>query len=595
MNYPVWYLPEVGGGFLIALIAVLHVFVSHFAVGGGLYLIYAEKKGLAENSEGILAYTKRHSRFFVLLTLVFGSITGVGIWFIIALVNPAATSSLIHIFVFGWAAEWVFFVVEIVAAFVYFYMFGKMDSQTHLQVGWIYFIAAWMSLLLINGIIAFMLTPGAWLEQQGFWRGFFNPSFWPSLFFRTCVAIMLAGCYGYLTASFTRDRQVRLAMTRFSGKWALAATVAAIPFAVWYVLVLPEQAMALVLGKSPTIALAVRWGGVALVALLAITLAAGIFRPGWNLKPVAFAALLLSLTVMGSFEWIREAARRPWVIGGVMYSNMIRASDVPSLNENGFLHEARWVVNRVLTPENQRQAGRELFIHQCYACHTIGGNNNDIVSRTAAQTYNGLTAYIGRMHEVRSFMPPFAGTEAEAKALAAYIVGDLHGKEVKEPVAGAGVPGKLAFERHCASCHQADEIIQAMDGWPPEQIVSTLETLDQISDEMVPFAGSEEEKLQLADFLRSGGAKAEEGGAESANAAPVKATMNGPEIFADHCAACHASEEMPEKLTGRSNQELFDLLGRLNELSEEMEPFAGTDEERQVLAGYLETLAGGAQ
>ena len=33
MNYPVWYLPETGGGVLIALIAVLHVFVSHFAVG----------------------------------------------------------------------------------------------------------------------------------------------------------------------------------------------------------------------------------------------------------------------------------------------------------------------------------------------------------------------------------------------------------------------------------------------------------------------------------------------------------------------------------------------------------------------------------
>ena len=587
MNYPVWYLPEVGGGFLIALIAVLHVFVSHFAVGGGLYLIYAEKKGLAENSEGILAFTKRHARFFLLLTMVFGSITGVGIWFIIALVNPAATSSLIHIFVFGWAAEWVFFVVEIVAAFVYFYMFGKMDSRTHLQVGWIYFAAAWMSLLLINGIIAFMLTPGAWLTEQGFWRGFFNPSFWPSLFFRTCVAILLAGCYGYLTASFTRDRQVRLAMTRFSGKWALAATVAAIPFAAWYVLALPEQATALVLGRSPTIATAVQWGGVALTGLLAITLAAGIFRPGWNLKPVAFAALLCSLGVMGSFEWIREAARRPWVIGGVMYSNMIRASDVPSLNEQGFLQEARWVANRTVTPENQRQAGRELFIHQCYACHTVGGGNNDIVSRTAAQTYSGLTAYIGRMHQVRPFMPPFAGTEAEARALAAYIVGDLHGKEVKEAAVGTGDPGRLVFEQHCASCHQADEIVQAMDGQSPEEIAGTLETLDQISDEMVPFTGSEEEKRQLSGFLHSGGTGTGDAGSATAVA--------GPEVFAAHCAACHAPEEMPEKIAGKDKQELYELLGRLNELNAEMEPFAGTDEERRVLAGHLETLAGGAK
>lgn len=80
MNYPIWYLPEpeTGCGFLIALIAILHVFVSHFAVGGGLYLIYAEKKGLAENSRAILDFTKRHARFFLQVTMVFGSITAVG-------------------------------------------------------------------------------------------------------------------------------------------------------------------------------------------------------------------------------------------------------------------------------------------------------------------------------------------------------------------------------------------------------------------------------------------------------------------------------------------------------------------------------------
>ena len=38
MNYPVWELYYAGGGFLIALIAVVHVYVAHFAVGGGLFL-----------------------------------------------------------------------------------------------------------------------------------------------------------------------------------------------------------------------------------------------------------------------------------------------------------------------------------------------------------------------------------------------------------------------------------------------------------------------------------------------------------------------------------------------------------------------------
>ena len=50
MNYPVWLLDAFGGGTLIALIAIAHVYVSHFAVGGGLFLVLTEMKGLRENS-----------------------------------------------------------------------------------------------------------------------------------------------------------------------------------------------------------------------------------------------------------------------------------------------------------------------------------------------------------------------------------------------------------------------------------------------------------------------------------------------------------------------------------------------------------------
>ena len=39
MNYPVWQLEFAGGGLLIAMMAVIHVFISHFAVGGGLFLV----------------------------------------------------------------------------------------------------------------------------------------------------------------------------------------------------------------------------------------------------------------------------------------------------------------------------------------------------------------------------------------------------------------------------------------------------------------------------------------------------------------------------------------------------------------------------
>ena len=44
MNYPAWDVPLIGGGLLIGLIAVLHVFVAHFAVGGGLFLVWTEAR-----------------------------------------------------------------------------------------------------------------------------------------------------------------------------------------------------------------------------------------------------------------------------------------------------------------------------------------------------------------------------------------------------------------------------------------------------------------------------------------------------------------------------------------------------------------------
>ena len=134
MNYPVWYLPNTGGGLLIAIIAILHVVISHLAVGGGLFLVLTERKAVRTGNSALLEYVRKHTWFFLLLTMVFGGMSGVGIWFIIALVQRAATSSLIHNFVFGWAIEWVFFVGEIVALLIYYSKFHKLDRKNRLII-----------------------------------------------------------------------------------------------------------------------------------------------------------------------------------------------------------------------------------------------------------------------------------------------------------------------------------------------------------------------------------------------------------------------------------------------------------------------------
>ena len=43
MNYPFWDVP-IGYGVLMGVIAVLHVFISHFAIGGGLFLVVTEQR-----------------------------------------------------------------------------------------------------------------------------------------------------------------------------------------------------------------------------------------------------------------------------------------------------------------------------------------------------------------------------------------------------------------------------------------------------------------------------------------------------------------------------------------------------------------------
>ena len=68
MNYPVWDIPIFGGGFLIAIIATVHVYISHFAVGGGLFLVVTEMKARRKNDGSILEYVRRHTKFFLLIT-----------------------------------------------------------------------------------------------------------------------------------------------------------------------------------------------------------------------------------------------------------------------------------------------------------------------------------------------------------------------------------------------------------------------------------------------------------------------------------------------------------------------------------------------
>ena len=421
MNFPVWEVPFLGGGMLIGVLAVIHVFISHFAVGGGLFLVMTERKAYREQSAVLLDYVKRHSKFFMLLSVVAGAVTGVGIWFTIGLVNPSATSALIHAFVWGWAIEWVFFLVEVTSIIVYVKTWETMNRRTHMVVGWVYAVSSLFTLAVINGIVAFMLTPGDWLETRSFWDGILNPGYLPTLVVRTLIAVGFAGVYAFLTATLLKETGERATIIRYSALWALPALVLLPLGLYWYYGVIPETAREILGGGIEAIEATARYGMMAAVAVLILVVLGPLLRP----KSFSFgqALVLLVLTSLSLFaaERVREAVRKPYVLFGYMYANSVRVEDYSRVEEAGILASAKWISATTIDESNELTVGRELFRAQCMSCHTVGGYQ-DILPHLSERTVDDLEVILMDLPSFRGFMPPFAGNDEERLALARWLV-----------------------------------------------------------------------------------------------------------------------------------------------------------------------------
>jgi cytochrome d ubiquinol oxidase subunit I len=442
MNYPFWVVPIIGSGWVIGAIAIFHVMISHFAVGGGLYLPLAERKAMREGRNDWCEALHGHSRFFLILTGVFGAVSGVGIWFSIGLTHPEATSTLIHNFVFAWAIEWVFFMVELTAAAVYYYTWGRVPSALHLKVGWVYATASFFTLAIINGILSFMLTPGdAWLHAAGtgaeasaFWPAVFNPTYWPSLLLRCVVCTSLAGVWALVTTSRIDGEKLpalKTQLVRWSAKWLIPSFLLMPFLLVWFLWAIPEsQRTLLSLGVS-TIGSGV-FSQVTRTALVIVMSSATIVGVVYFLayrNPVEFtlshacAVVLLALIATASGEYSREMLRKPYVIGRHMFVNGTRVADVAALNTGGYLQQAGWPR---ATVGAQFTGGEAMFRGQCMSCHTVDGYRS-IKGLLAGRNRVAIGNLLTMLHDYkpdspyRRFMPPLVGTPTEIQMLGDYL------------------------------------------------------------------------------------------------------------------------------------------------------------------------------
>lgn len=435
MEYPVWHFSGASSGLFIAIVAVLHVFIAQFAVGGGIYLVWMERKARREQSPDLLRWLQGHTRFFLLVTMVFGGLSGVGIWLTISVVNPGATAMLIHNFVFIWAAEWIFFLVEVVSLLIYSYTYpmsldGRMNPRTHMSIGLAYAVAGYLSLVMINGIVAFMLTPGNAPQTGSLWDGYFNPTYFPSLILRTGICLVLAGMFALFTTSRIASWGARRKAVRLSGLWVAIPFLLLLAGSAWYFVALPPDRLAAITRRTVDIhPFLVAYGWILpvvfLSGILAFVLAERLRRP--------LSVLILStgLILVGSYEWVRETGRRPWAAQDIMYSNGITPGQEARADAEGIAAVSGWL-NMLEAHENGTRSlqeapakglsrGAVIFSQQCANCHGRGGPRMDIIPRIERLTRAGLNAQLRGEGRRLDYMPPFAGNGDDRNALTEYL------------------------------------------------------------------------------------------------------------------------------------------------------------------------------
>lgn len=434
--YPFWEVPHLTSGLIIAMIASFHILPSHLATGAFWFMAYIEGKAINDNRPELFAFLKRFSLFILVFCFVIGSLTGVGIWFSATVASPRAISGLIHNYVWGWATEWVFFLIEIATIYAYYYTFGKVPPRTHRRIGLIYAWGAWMSMVIITGILGFMLSSDNWIETGSFFDGFFNSTYWPQLAFRTAGMIAIASVYAIIVAASLEKGKVRYEVIRKAGAWGLCALAAGALFAAWYLNALPDHSKELIFQDViPPLKTMLHVAIGAAVAVAVYFLLFGVVRPQLACRSFGIVMMLVLLAGIGAGEGLREGCRRPYIINQYMYGNQVVARDLEAkkvkgevefFQEHGLTSRLLFFPDqlRIFPEEHLAKAGRIIALHQCGNCHTMDQKGirplPGLLANLGLEDAESIADFLDALGEY-PFMPPFAADEDEKRATAAYL------------------------------------------------------------------------------------------------------------------------------------------------------------------------------
>jgi mono/diheme cytochrome c family protein len=99
----------------------------------------------------------------------------------------------------------------------------------------------------------------------------------------------------------------------------------------------------------------------------------------------------------------------------------VRPEDVARLREVGCATADPYPVRGAgAMPTDQLRLGAKVFRNQCSICHTTAGVNS-LPGLTKGWDADLKRMNFAKVHRLKAFMPPFAGTPAELEALVQYV------------------------------------------------------------------------------------------------------------------------------------------------------------------------------
>jgi len=211
---------------------------------------------------------------------------------------------------------------------------------------------------------------------------------------------------------------------------------------------------------------------------------------------MALIMMALGLGWFGSYEWIREEIRKPFVVYDYMYAN---AAELPLAEaySNGYLNHIQFRTD---------DDGADLFRHACRYCHTIDGY------RALKPAYDGtdvefITGTIRGIEMIEGNMPPFLGTDEEIVIIAAHIYEQIEKRPLSAVYDLEGVAlGRKVYEVRCGKCHvfggfndKTESLVDLSD----EDYHDFLDMAGDFADEMPAFTGDDLEREALILYLKS--------------------------------------------------------------------------------------------